>query len=497
MKYLPNEAREEAERVIKSAQSEAEKHKSAAWQAYLAQGAAEAKATQVERELKLQMATAAEIHAGQLKEQDDRHRSLEKVLESERAAVKIEREQHEKQLDFVRDQFDLKLESEKKKHAQLLAMADARAVAAEEGAKEAKRRADEDIATIRSQAEHRVMEVRKTCEERISKLENSHLEAINELRVQVAAERKSMEEEIRMYREHAREALEEARLRAEENEKNLRIWRSTQEVQFAKKEGDWRDWSMMQRQHQEDFERHHRKLLELEKIAHGRTVSRTAERLVKSLKYGEAVANGLENGPLLEKLTDVQDVHEAAGLGAHPSSDIPALPAPTESKAIQDEISVSAAALGEGEEGGKEGGVVTEEEGGGGEAATVAAAAASTSPPPEVETQQQKEDRPTAPAAEPEVQTAAEATEATTAEAAAEATAEAAATTTTTTAAEAAKAPPNAEKEPTPSSPTALVPKKPSTAKPSLEEEAAFFRKHYRPSDPPSTSDASPSGEMR
>lgn len=106
------------------------------------------------------------------------------------------------------------------------------------------------------------------------------------LRAEIARERAALEERNRMCVKQGQEALEEARRRSETADKTMQIWTSTQEVQMAKKEGDWRDWAATIKREKEDLEKHHKQLLILEQEEHGRVLSRTLDRVVRSLKFG-------------------------------------------------------------------------------------------------------------------------------------------------------------------------------------------------------------------
>lgn len=293
MKYMPNEARKEAEEAILAAQAAASTHKTTALVALTAQGEAERRAIEADRQRKMELTASEDLRHLQEQEYEDRIHALERILEVERATNAAERQERERQAQELRDQCKLRVEHEQKRCSEVVRGSEARARVAEESADEARRRADGSISAARSREEARVKEVRSVADDRLRNLEAQHWEAMQRLQAEVAAERKALDEKNRMYLQQGNESVQESRRRIENNEKSMQIWMSTKEVQLAKKEGDWKDWSTQQKQQKTDFEKHHTQLLELEKEAHGRVMSRTMDRVVRSLQLGSDYTDGM------------------------------------------------------------------------------------------------------------------------------------------------------------------------------------------------------------
>lgn len=294
MRYMPNEARREAEEAILKAQAEAARHQTEAYEALTAKGLAERRAAEVDRQCKLDLAAVDDLRIAQAQEFEGRLRALDRTLEVERTKHAEELRLRERQAYDAQEQCKLLMEREQQRCTDVVRCVEARVKEAQALAEQARQRADEGIALARAREEARVKEVREVTEERIRKLESQQAEAVARLRAEIARERAALEERNRMCVKQGQEALEEARRRSETADKTMHIWTSTQEVQMAKKEGDWRDWAATIKREKEDLEKHHKQLLTLEQEEHGRVMSRTLGRVVRSLKFGGEYAKAAD-----------------------------------------------------------------------------------------------------------------------------------------------------------------------------------------------------------
>jgi len=287
MKYLPNEARREAEEAILAAQAAAQEHKTTALEALKMKTATQRKAEEVEREAALKVEDAeVNLHCSTI-QYEDRLRDLEELLEAERAAHEKTQREFDEKLQEVHDECDAAIKQERARAAELISAANVRAIEAENLAEEVRKRSAEAVDKARASEEARVKEARKVADERIRKNEEQKRQEIEAMRREVATIQKQCAEKIGMNVSQKNAAIEEAKRHMNVAEKDLDIWRSAKEVQLAKKEADTEEWVEAQRRQRMAFEDHATKLLGIEQYLHKHTMARTLDKVTLHLHGGE------------------------------------------------------------------------------------------------------------------------------------------------------------------------------------------------------------------
>jgi len=291
MRYLPNEARQEAEDAILAAQAQAAHYKSHALDAFSAQGTAETKLASTEREASLKAQDDEALRQLQAAQYEERLSALEDTLEAERAAHAAALEELHTQLEERTAEAAARVDLERRLREEAVAAADARAREAERAADEACRRAEADAAAARAAADARVKEIRRMCEERVNTHEAQRRLEAERLRAEVAAEKRATQETSRACYEQRRTALDECKKRVYAVEAEAHSWFAKKDRELAKKEAMWTAWGSQQEQHKKDFEQRHKGMLELEQGLHRRTMERTLDRITRHLQFGNGDAN--------------------------------------------------------------------------------------------------------------------------------------------------------------------------------------------------------------
>lgn len=303
MRYLPNEARLEAEDAIRAAKEEAKYWADAAKDWELKHDDAERKRKETEVECMRKVNEVTWLGVKRETEYEDRVSLLEKQIDEEREAHEKALKKHE---DLARQSAEeaetLRRETEKH-YQQMIAAADARAKDAEEHTELVLRRSEEEIAAVKAASEKRVQEIRKWADARVKECEDQKEFEVGQLHAKTVQRQRQMEETLYLNGRQKSTALEEAKRHTAAVQQDCAQWKAIQEIEFARKDARLDEWISKQRRQNDTLEKHHKGMLDLEKGLHNRTMERTMQRVSRQLEYGDGTSGGRET-PTRQVLRD-------------------------------------------------------------------------------------------------------------------------------------------------------------------------------------------------
>lgn len=224
------------------------------------------------------------IHTQDVTDHQDRIQSLERLLQDERSAHTEELQRHAKMVHNVQADAEKRLEDMRQRCDLKVAAAVRLAREAEEVAATAQRRADEQVAHARKREELRVKEVRKLAEERVRETDEHKQKTVEILHKETTEQKQRMEERLRAVEKQKSAAMDSASRHCAALEQGATKWREAQEAEFEFKEGRLRDFKASQEAQNRAVTQHHKTLLDAEKLAHGRTMERTMNRVMRQAK---------------------------------------------------------------------------------------------------------------------------------------------------------------------------------------------------------------------
>jgi len=227
------------------------------------------------------------LHTQDVTDHQDRIRLLEKQLEDERSAHTQELKRHAKMVQTVQADAEKKLEDMRQRCDLKVEAAVRLAREAEESAAAAQRRADEQVAEARKREELRVKEVRKLAEERVRETNEHRQKTVEMLHKETAEQKHRMELQLHAVEKQKNAAADSAKNHCVALEREAAKWRETQEVDFEFKEARLRDFKASQEAQNRVVAQHHKTLLDAEKLAHGRTMERTMNRVMRQVKCAD------------------------------------------------------------------------------------------------------------------------------------------------------------------------------------------------------------------
>mmetsp|Transcript_47903 Transcript_47903/g.95282 ORF Transcript_47903/g.95282 Transcript_47903/m.95282 type:complete len:379 (-) Transcript_47903:86-1222(-) len=224
------------------------------------------------------------IHTQDTTDHQDRIRSLERQLQEERSAHIEELQRHAKMVHGVQADADKRLEDMRQRCDLKVAAAVRLAREAEESAAAAQRRADEQVAHARKREELRVQEVRKMAEERVRETDEHRQKTVEILHKETTEQKQRIEEQLRAVEKQKSAATNSASRHCAALEREATKWRETQEADFEMKDARLREFKASQELQNRVVAQHHKTLLDAEKLAHGRTMERTMNRVMRQAK---------------------------------------------------------------------------------------------------------------------------------------------------------------------------------------------------------------------
>lgn len=304
MRYLPNEARKEAEAAIQAAKDEATHWQNAAkdWERQIDVAGARGRDAEVEAMRKVHEVSWSAVK--QATEYEERIRRLEEMVEEERAKHEEALLAHEALANKAVDDAQALTKETELRYIKLLANADARAEDAEERAEGARRRAEDEVNEAKAREEARVQEIRRWADARVRECEDQKTFETQQTHEKMTQRQRQMEETLFLNGRQKSEALTEAKRHAGEVEKEAVEWKAMMEIEFSRKEARLEEWTSKQRRQNDSIETHNKGLLELEKALHNRTMERTMQRVNRQLEYGDAGTTGRDT-PTRQVLRDM------------------------------------------------------------------------------------------------------------------------------------------------------------------------------------------------
>jgi hypothetical protein len=292
MRYLPNEARKEAEAAILAARQEAAFWQKAAkdWERKIDTAGARGREAEVEAMRKVHEVSWASVK--QATEYEERIRRLEEMIEDERAQHDEALQKHERLAKQAVDDAHAMAKETEMRFTKLLAQADARARDAEDRAEGARRRAEDEVKEAKAREEARVQELRTWAETRVRESEDQKTFEIQQLNEKSVQRQRQMEETLFLNGRQKSQALDEAKRNTSAVEQEATEFRAMMEIEFSRKEARLDEWTAKQRRQNASMEAQHKGMLELEKGLHSRTMERTMQRINRHLEHGDAGTSG-------------------------------------------------------------------------------------------------------------------------------------------------------------------------------------------------------------
>mmetsp|Transcript_75511 Transcript_75511/g.179362 ORF Transcript_75511/g.179362 Transcript_75511/m.179362 type:complete len:375 (-) Transcript_75511:175-1299(-) len=290
MRYLPNEAREEAEAAILQAQSEAAAARAELHE--LQKIDVDKILREVEEDAERRIKEVQHTAVQKSIAYEERIRSLERLIEFERA-------EHQKQIKDCMDGLQ-RLEQEAQQHIQEARQECAKEVAAAKvreaqglaEAEAANQRTQQLVQSLRANEQDRVREIRGMADAHLHSMRAQMTRELQETQEDVARRLKQAQEGTSAQNLQKEEAIKDAHRHLVALEDEARAVRALQEVELAKREVWFEQQTAAHRRHKDMVETHHKTLLDLEKGLHQRTMERTMLRITRHLQYGDAEAAG-------------------------------------------------------------------------------------------------------------------------------------------------------------------------------------------------------------
>eukprot|EP00928_Gymnodinium_smaydae_P024418 TRINITY_DN19759_c0_g1_i1.p1 TRINITY_DN19759_c0_g1~~TRINITY_DN19759_c0_g1_i1.p1 ORF type:complete len:442 (-),score=85.82 TRINITY_DN19759_c0_g1_i1:235-1560(-) len=300
MQYLPNAAREEAERAIRAAREEASEWRARA--AELERKLEESESKRVEAETE-KWRRVKETHASMdqcVEDCDARITVVERLLESERLEHAMEVARLEHLVSCMREECESRVQTTEWHRDETVRHAEAQRREAEAAAGTAKQRAIADIEECRKRCANRIEEMRKETEERVrSALEEKQTE-VERMRAELESEREKLRRDLQLGHKRQLDAENEASRHVRAMESNNDEWRMAKEAEFDGKNRSLQEQIQVQRRQHAYFEEQNKEKLELERRMHLKTMERTIGLVSQRLHLGM----GGENGELPEAHSD-------------------------------------------------------------------------------------------------------------------------------------------------------------------------------------------------
>lgn len=312
MKYLPNEAKKEAEVEVQAAKREARHWSDAAkeWERRCDEADGRRKEAEVEAMRKVHQVSWTSVR--QAAEYEERIKVLEELVEEERAKHEEALQNHQRLAqEAVDESRDLAKETELR-YARLLANANARATDAEERAEAAMRRAEDEVKAAKAREEDRVQEIRKWADARVRECADQKAFEIQQMHEKLTQRQRQMEETLYLNGRQRSEALSEAKRHTASVEQDALEWKAMKEMEFARKEARIEEWTSNQRRQNESLQNQHKGLLDLEKALHNRTMERTMQRVNRQIEYGDAATTGRDT-PTRQAIQDLPASEKSGG----------------------------------------------------------------------------------------------------------------------------------------------------------------------------------------
>jgi len=286
MHYLPNAARKEAEDAIAASQTEAANLRKEAEQLAKQRDDADRRAADAEVEAQRAVRQANWAADQSFQEQEERISALEKLLAEERRSHQAEFQRLQQMAQTARTEGERRAQDAEARAAQSVTAAVARAEVAERSAEARTSSALQELEQIRQKEAERVEQTRKDASSKVKKALLDQDLAINKARDELTTRSRQMQEDLCINRQRKEESVRDAERFVKEMEAQAHVWKAQKEGEFDNKQANLDAVGMAQQRHQVDFEQHHRGLLALEQMQHGKTVERTMNRVVRTLRLG-------------------------------------------------------------------------------------------------------------------------------------------------------------------------------------------------------------------
>jgi len=312
MRYLPNEAKKEAETAVQAAKDEAKHWADAAkdWERRYDDAEGRRREAEVEAMRKVHEASWGNVR--QAAEYEERIKILEELVQEERAKHAEALENHRRLAEEAVDESrDLAKQTEQR-YVRLLADANARATDAEERAEAARKRVEDEVRAAKAREDKRVQEMRSWADARVRECEDQKAFETRQMHEKVTQRQRLMEETLYLNGRQKSEALNEAKRHTSAVEQDSLEWKAMKEMEFSRKEARLEEWTSNQRRQNESLQTHHKGLLELEKALHNKTMERTMQRVNRHLEFGDAGTNGRET-PTRQALNDLAQSDKNGG----------------------------------------------------------------------------------------------------------------------------------------------------------------------------------------
>lgn len=313
MRYLPSEARKEAEKAIESSKADAKYWNDMAMSLEKQTDEANGRAREAEVEAMRKVHESAWSGVKQAAEYEERIKILEELIEEERVRHDEALQTHERLAQKNVDEATDIAKQTELRYQKLLANANAYAKDSEERAEGARKRCDDEVAQAKAREETRVLEIRKWAEAKLRECEDQKAFEIQQMHDKISQRQRQMEETLYLNGRQKSEALKEAGRRTDTIETEAAEWRATMEIEFSRKEARLGEWAGKQRMQNTSMEAHHKGMLELEKGLHSKTMERTMQRVNRQIEYGDAGANGRDT-PTRQLLNSIPPSPRGGGL---------------------------------------------------------------------------------------------------------------------------------------------------------------------------------------